>query len=119
MKIESLTLGRKSQRRLRSLVRALGLSLLATGERDDILHLPLETEDIIGEMMTGRELTIEIVEEGAQGNAKNGPGHEIGTIEEGTRGQLQNPREIPQGIRGGDTTQDLTQRRGKEPCLSS
>ena len=69
--------------------------------------------------MTGRELTIEIVEEGAQGSAKNDPGHEIGTIEEGTHGRLQGLQETPLDIRGDDTTQDLTQERGKEPCLSS
>ena len=69
--------------------------------------------------MTGQEMTIEIAEEGAQGNAKSGLGHEIGLIEEGTHGRLQGPLEIPQGLRGGDTTQDLTLERGKEPCLSS
>ena len=69
--------------------------------------------------MTGLELTIEIAEEGAQGNDKSDPGHGIGTIEEGTHDRLLGPLEIPQGLRGGDTTQDQTLERGKGPCLSS
>jgi hypothetical protein len=109
----------KSLRRLRSLFPALGRSLLVTGERDAIPHLPQETEDITGEMMTGQEMTIEIAEEGAQGNGKSDPGHGIGTIEEGTHDRLLGPLEIPQGLRGGAKTQDLTLERGKEPCLSS
>ena len=69
--------------------------------------------------MTDLELIIEIVEEGAQENTKNDPGHEIGIIVEGTHGQPQSLKETPQAIRDGVTTQDLTQEKGKEPCLSS
>ena len=69
--------------------------------------------------MTGREMTKEIAEEGAQGNDKSDPGHGIVIIEEGSHVRLQGPLEIPQGIIGGDTTQDLTLERDKERCLSS